>query len=128
MTVKFRPSLWMHHLLSRRSNAAWWRNAGSHFSARPTTAAARLWRRSPGFSGADLANLVNEAAILAARRNKKTITQPEFTEAVDVQSKALGFDPAIVYVAHPIQNRTKEELARLADDAIEPVLRLLKSA
>ena len=42
-----------------------------------------LARRSPGFSGADLANLVNEAAILAARRNKKTITQPEFTEAVD---------------------------------------------
>ncbi|HET9498455.1 MAG TPA: ATP-dependent zinc metalloprotease FtsH [Candidatus Limnocylindria bacterium] len=42
-----------------------------------------LARRSPGFSGADLANLVNEAAILAARRNKKTITHPEFTEAVD---------------------------------------------
>jgi cell division protease FtsH len=42
-----------------------------------------LARRSPGFSGADLANLVNEAAILAARRNKKTISQPEFTEAVD---------------------------------------------
>ncbi len=42
-----------------------------------------LARRSPGFSGADLANLVNEAAILAARHNKKTITQPDFTEAVD---------------------------------------------
>ena len=57
-----------------------------------------------------------------------SIVTTEFTEAVDVQSKALGFDPAIVYVAHPIQNRTKEELARLADEAIEPVLRLLKSA
>ena len=42
-----------------------------------------LARRSPGFSGADLANLVNEAAILAARRNKKSITQGELTEAVD---------------------------------------------
>jgi cell division protease FtsH len=42
-----------------------------------------LARRSPGFSGADLANLVNEAAILAARRNRKTIMQPDFTEAVD---------------------------------------------
>ncbi len=42
-----------------------------------------LARRSPGFSGADLANLVNEAAILAARRNKKTIGMSEFNEAID---------------------------------------------
>jgi cell division protease FtsH len=40
-------------------------------------------RQSPGFSGADLANLVNEAAILAARRNKKVIGQSEFTEALE---------------------------------------------
>ena len=40
-------------------------------------------RQSPGFSGADLANLVNEAAILAARRNKKVITTPEFGEALE---------------------------------------------
>ncbi len=40
-------------------------------------------RRSPGFSGADLANLVNEAAILAARRNKKTVGAAEFNEAID---------------------------------------------
>ena len=42
-----------------------------------------LARRTPGFSGADLANLVNEAAILAARRNKKKIGLSEFEEAVD---------------------------------------------
>ncbi|MGH2357871.1 MAG: ATP-dependent zinc metalloprotease FtsH, partial [Candidatus Limnocylindria bacterium] len=42
-----------------------------------------LGRRSPGFSGADLANLVNEAAILAARRNKKSIGMAEFSEALD---------------------------------------------
>jgi len=42
-----------------------------------------LARRSPGFSGADLANLVNEAAILAARRNKKSIGASEFNEAID---------------------------------------------
>ncbi|HEX6139722.1 MAG TPA: ATP-dependent zinc metalloprotease FtsH [Candidatus Limnocylindria bacterium] len=42
-----------------------------------------LARRSPGFSGADLANLVNEAAILAARRNKKSIGMAEFNEAID---------------------------------------------
>ncbi|HUR16745.1 MAG TPA: ATP-dependent zinc metalloprotease FtsH [Candidatus Limnocylindrales bacterium] len=40
-------------------------------------------RSSPGFSGADLANLVNEAAILAARRNKKTIGMAEFQEALE---------------------------------------------
>ena len=40
-------------------------------------------RQSPGFSGADLANLVNEAAILAARRNKKTIMTSEFQEALE---------------------------------------------
>jgi cell division protease FtsH len=40
-------------------------------------------KKSPGFSGADLANLVNEAAILAARRNKKVITTSEFSEALE---------------------------------------------
>ena len=40
-------------------------------------------KSTPGFSGADLANLVNESAILAARRNKKTITMDEFGEATD---------------------------------------------
>ena len=42
-----------------------------------------LGKVTPGFSGADLANLVNEAAILAARRNKKKIGSEEFNEAVD---------------------------------------------
>ncbi len=43
----------------------------------------RIAKLSPGFSGADLANVVNEAAILAARRNKKFIGQPEFEEALE---------------------------------------------
>ena len=42
-----------------------------------------LARQTPGFSGADLENLVNESAILAARRNKKTIGRVELTEAID---------------------------------------------
>jgi len=42
-----------------------------------------LARRSPGFSGADIANLVNEAAILAARHNKKSIGMGDFNEAID---------------------------------------------
>jgi len=42
-----------------------------------------LARRTPGFSGADLANLVNEAALLAARRDKTKITMDEFEASVD---------------------------------------------
>jgi cell division protease FtsH len=40
-------------------------------------------RQTPGFSGADLSNLVNEAAILAARRGKKEVTYDELMESVD---------------------------------------------
>jgi len=40
-------------------------------------------RGTPGFSGADLANLVNEAALMAARRNKRMVTQAEFEDAKD---------------------------------------------
>ncbi len=42
-----------------------------------------LAKQTPGFSGADLANLVNEAALLSARRNKKRLGMAEFNEAVD---------------------------------------------
>ena len=40
-------------------------------------------RRTPGFTGADLANLVNEGALLAARRNKKSVDMKELEEAID---------------------------------------------
>ena len=59
---------------------------GVHIKGKPldkTVDLEALARRSPGFSGADLANLVNEAAILAARRNKKSIGASEFNEAID---------------------------------------------
>ena len=48
-----------------------------------TVSVEEVARQSPGFSGADLANLVNEAAILAARRNKKVVGQNEFSEALE---------------------------------------------
>ena len=48
-----------------------------------------------------------------------------FTDAVEAQSKALGFEPAILYVPHPIQNRTAEEMKKIADDAAERALRML---
>jgi cell division protease FtsH len=40
-------------------------------------------KQTPGFSGADLANLINEAALLAARNNQKTISYDNMTEAID---------------------------------------------
>jgi cell division protease FtsH len=49
----------------------------------PEVDLAVLARATPGFVGADLENLVNEAAILAARRNKKSIQQPELQEAIE---------------------------------------------
>ncbi len=49
----------------------------------PEVALENLAKETPGFSGADLANLVNEAAILAARADKKSIFMEEFEEAVD---------------------------------------------
>ncbi len=42
-----------------------------------------LAKQTPGFSGADLANLVNEAALLAARRNKESVTMEELSESIE---------------------------------------------
>jgi len=49
----------------------------------PQVDLASLGRGTPGFVGADLENMVNEAAILAARRNKKSIGQSELEEAIE---------------------------------------------
>ncbi len=49
----------------------------------PDVDARVIARGTPGFSGADLANLVNEAALLAARRNKRLVTQQEFEDSKD---------------------------------------------
>ena len=44
---------------------------------------AKLARQTPGFSGADLANLINEAALLSARRKKDAVAQPELEESIE---------------------------------------------
>ena len=49
----------------------------------PDVEARTIARGTPGFSGADLANLVNEAALLAARKNKRVVTMLELEEAKD---------------------------------------------
>ncbi|MFH1032735.1 MAG: ATP-dependent zinc metalloprotease FtsH [Chloroflexota bacterium] len=57
-----------------------------HIKGKPLAESVKLEilaKETAGFSGADLANLVNEAAILAARRNKKAIDMEEFEESID---------------------------------------------
>ncbi|WP_228060615.1 MULTISPECIES: ATP-dependent zinc metalloprotease FtsH [unclassified Coleofasciculus] len=52
-------------------------------------------RRTPGFSGADLANLLNEAAILTARRRKEAVTPLEIADAIDRVSIGLQLAPLL---------------------------------
>ena len=56
-----------------------------------------------------------------------SIVTTGFTDAVVSQSKALGFDPAVLFVPHPIQNRTPDELTKIADDAVESAIGMLTS-
>ena len=56
---------------------------GSGKPINPEVTMDTLAKETPGFSGADLSNLINEAALLAARRNLKSIGMPEFEEAVE---------------------------------------------
>merc|ERR1711869_181394 len=49
----------------------------------PEISLAEIAKRVPGFSGADLANLMNEAAILCGRRNKDSITALEIDDSID---------------------------------------------
>ncbi|CAN5878495.1 hypothetical protein BH11PSE8_BH11PSE8_27520 [soil metagenome] len=53
------------------------------------------------------------------------VASSEFVEAAAMQSKSLGFDPAMVFVAHPIQDRSDDELRALADAALPEILRQL---
>jgi hypothetical protein len=51
------------------------------------------------------------------------IASTEFVDAADAQSAALGADPARVFVPHPIQDRTDDEIRALADAAVDGVVR-----
>ena len=53
------------------------------------------------------------------------IATTEFVQAAEAQAKALGADPAYVFVPHPIQDRTDEELSALADAYLDEMLTAL---
>ena len=50
-----------------------------------------------------------------------------FVEASEAQAQSLGFEPGVVYVLHPIQDRTDDEMRALADQAFDQVLALIES-
>ena len=53
------------------------------------------------------------------------VATQEFVQAAAAQSRSLGFDPAMVFVAHPIQDRRDDELRALADAALPGILQRL---
>jgi hypothetical protein len=56
------------------------------------------------------------------------VASTDFVQAAATQATALGFDPAAVFVPHPIQDRTDAEMQALADEALESILELIVSA
>jgi alkanesulfonate monooxygenase SsuD/methylene tetrahydromethanopterin reductase-like flavin-dependent oxidoreductase (luciferase family) len=53
------------------------------------------------------------------------VASDEFMDAAAAQARALGADPACIFVRHPIQDRTDDELRALADEAVEEIVRNL---
>ena len=56
------------------------------------------------------------------------IATTAFREAAAAQSRSLGYEPAIVWVPHPIQNRTDEEIRAIADQAMGEIVGKLTPA
>ena len=53
------------------------------------------------------------------------IATTAFQQAAAAQTESLGYEPAIVWVPHPIQNRTDEEIRAIADEAVGEILERL---
>lgn len=55
------------------------------------------------------------------------VASSEFVQAADAQSSSLGSDPERVFVPHPIQDRTDDEVRALADAAVDEIVRGLNT-
>ena len=55
------------------------------------------------------------------------VASTEFIDAAAAQSKSLGFTPEAIFVPHPIQDRTDEEMLAIADAAVDEILRKVTS-
>ena len=56
------------------------------------------------------------------------VASEPFSEAAEAQARALGLDVARVFVAHPIQDRTDDEMRSLADEALDALTGALTAA
>ncbi len=54
------------------------------------------------------------------------VASTEFIEAARAQAESLGFDPHKVFVGHPIQDRTNEEMQTLAEEAFASVMDMIR--
>ena len=105
--------------------------------AGPDVDSAILARGTPGFSGADLANLVNEAALFAARRNGRVVTMADFENAKDkimmgAERRAMVMsedekknESAAVSAAAPVEMLTIKECAEAVTGLSEHTIRQL---
>lgn len=55
------------------------------------------------------------------------VASSEFAGAVAAQAGALGLDPMVVFVPHPIQDRTDDEMRAMADEAVEALVATLSA-
>jgi alkanesulfonate monooxygenase SsuD/methylene tetrahydromethanopterin reductase-like flavin-dependent oxidoreductase (luciferase family) len=69
----------------------------------------------------DIKNLEERGVVSVA------VVSSEFTEAAAAQNRSLGYDPAIVFVPHPIQDRTDDEVRALADASVDAILGAIAS-
>jgi len=53
------------------------------------------------------------------------VASEEFKPAAAAQGKALGFEPAVVWLEHPIQNRSEQELIEIANDSVDEIIGLI---
>ena len=56
------------------------------------------------------------------------VASTEFVQAAEAQASALGFDTARVFVAHPIQDRTDDEMRALAEGAVDEIVAAITEA
>jgi hypothetical protein len=56
------------------------------------------------------------------------VASTDFVDAAAAQNRSLGYDPAVVFVPHPVQDRTDEEVRAMADKAFDDILRAVQEA